>query len=169
MLIVYQLFHCTLMVLGGGGARGLAHRGAIKAIEELGVPIDYVCGTSQGAFMAALLGCYESYEGIRKPTDEMAKKMGNVWELLKDATLPLMSYFSGYRFNNSIRSFFPDDVKIEDLWLPFFCVTTNISQADICVHRTGDLWRAVRASMTLLEYLPPVYFNGALLIDGMAS
>jgi lysophospholipid hydrolase len=98
---------------------------------------------------------------------EMGKKLGSLWQLLSDATLPLMSYFEGKKFGESIQTVLGVDVQIEDLWIKYFCVTTNISKADICIHRMGTLWRAVRASMTILDYLPPMQAqNGDLLIDG---
>jgi lysophospholipid hydrolase len=62
------------------------------------------------------------------------------------------------------------DKMIEDLWLPFFCVTTDISSLTVRVHSVGSLWRYVRASMTLSGYLPPIGdpIDGHLLVDGGA-
>eukprot|EP00475_Leptophrys_vorax_P008202 TRINITY_DN15282_c0_g1_i1.p1 TRINITY_DN15282_c0_g1~~TRINITY_DN15282_c0_g1_i1.p1 ORF type:complete len:724 (-),score=137.73 TRINITY_DN15282_c0_g1_i1:1035-3206(-) len=153
------------IVLGGGGARGLAHFGAMRALEEQGVAIDFIGGTSQGAFMAALHAYYVDLPVVEERCRYFAARMGNVWELLSDATLPIMSYFSGRKLNQSIADFF-GDTKIEDLWIKYFCVTTNMTEADIGVHRTGNLWTAVRASMSIIDYLPPMLVNGHFLIDG---
>lgn len=56
--------------------------------------------------------------------------------------------------------------EIEDLWLPYFCVSTNLSNADVEVHQVGSLWKFVRASMTIVGMLPPVINNGEMLVDG---
>ncbi|SPQ98543.1 unnamed protein product (mitochondrion) [Plasmodiophora brassicae] len=152
------------LVLGGGGARGLAHMGTMQALHELHVPIDMIGGTSQGAFMAGLFAMHGQL-AMEESVKMFAARMGSVVELLKDATFPIMSYFSGQNFSEAIRFFFKD-VRIEDLWIPYFCVTTNLTESDIEVHTTGLLWAAVRSSMTVVEYLPPMWMNGSVLIDG---
>lgn len=156
---------CVGLVLSGGGARGLAHMGIFRALDEENVCIDYIAGTSQGAFMGALLAYHENLSVIEEECRRMGQVMGNVWELLLDATFPIVSFFSGYRFSNSIRSFF-GDARIEDLWIPFLCITTNVSGADIGIHRTGVLWEFVRGSMSVIGYLPPILVKEQVLIDG---
>eukprot|EP01083_Nonionella_stella_P195034 718793_1 len=158
--------HTTGVVLSGGGARGLAHLGVLKCLEEQSIPVDYICGVSQGSLMAALYAKFESHNGLEKDAKEASRRMGDIWDLLSDATFPIMSYFSGYKFNTQIKKILGENTCIEDLWIPYFCITTNVSQSDISVHRTGPLWRAVRASMTLLEYLPPMWQDGDIFIDG---
>jgi predicted acylesterase/phospholipase RssA len=162
-----QLVGQTLgLVLSGGGARGLAHLGAIRAMEERGIAVDYVGGTSQGAFMAAVFAINETYEASAVATRRLATRMGNMWDLLGDATLPVMAYFSGKSLNKTIREILGAETQVEDLWVPFFCVSTNLSCADMYVHTRGPLWRAVRASMSILDYLPPVHDGKDLLCDG---
>ena len=91
----------------------------------------------------------------------------STWGFLRDLTFPLLSYFNGYHFSRVVREAIGADVMIEDLWLNFFCVSTNIRRSDINVHRSGLLWRYCRASMTLLGFLPPVVDdNGDILLDG---
>jgi predicted acylesterase/phospholipase RssA/CRP-like cAMP-binding protein len=153
------------LVLGGGGARGLAHFGVMQALEENGFEIDFVGGTSQGAFMAGLFAYFVELPEVEKNCRAFASKMGNIWELLSDATFPVMSYFSGKRLNDQIINFF-HDAKIEDLWIKYFCVTTNMTDADICIHQTGTLWKAIRASMSIIDYLPPMLIGSKFLIDG---
>lgn len=88
------------LVLGGGGARGLAHLGVIKALNEAGVPIDMVGGTSQGAFIGALLArSPDNYDQLLECAREMASEMSSVSNKVKDLTLPLTSFFSGHHFN----------------------------------------------------------------------
>ena len=86
--------------------------------------------------------------------------------MLMDLTLPIMSLFSGKGLNEMLREFF-GDATIEDLWIPFFAVTTNISEGDVHIHKRGLVWEAVRGSMSILHYFPPIRIgNGDILIDG---
>lgn len=99
----------------------------------------------------------------------LAESMGSIRSLLSDATFPMLSYFAGAKFGSHIARILGEHTRIEDLWIPYFLVTTNLSQADMCVHETGRLWKAVRASMTVLDYLPPMQMSRSwpdLLIDG---
>jgi len=157
----------TGLVLSGGGARGLAHIGAARAMKRTGIPYDFIAGTSQGALVGALMAQWPDDAGmVDKQTRVLAAKLGSISGLLSDATLPVMSYFAGRQFGMNIQAVVGSDTRIEDTWIPFFCVSTNVSTADIAIHRFGSLWRAVRASMTLLGYLPPMNHIGELLIDG---
>ena len=154
------------VVLGGGGARGLAHVGVLQALEEEGIPIDCIAGCSQGAFIAALYAKHLSVEGMMAEVTQFAKEF-TTWGFLRDATFPLLSYFNGHHFSRVVREAVGDSVMIEDLWLNFFCVSTNVRRSDVQVHRSGLLWRYCRASMTLLGFLPPVVDdNGDILLDG---
>ncbi|GAB5355509.1 hypothetical protein AAMO2058_000211700 [Amorphochlora amoebiformis] len=154
------------LVLGGGGARGLAHQGVLEACRRMNIPVDFIGGTSQGSFMGALYATYLNAEAMRPSVERFSRKMGNICELLQDATLPIVSYFSGRRFNQTIKQIIGEDVQIEDLWIPFFAITTNVSKHRYMIHRQGSLWKAVRASMSLMEYLPPMVIEGDLLVDG---
>ncbi|XP_068277787.1 patatin-like phospholipase domain-containing protein 6 isoform X8 [Nyctibius grandis] len=155
------------LVLGGGGARGCSHIGVIKAMEESGIPIDMVGGTSIGAFIGALYAEERSAVRTKQRAREWAKCMNSVFETVLDLTYPITSMFSGSAFNTSINNVFQDK-QIEDLWLPYFNVTTDITASAMRVHTDGSLWRYVRASMTLSGYLPPLCDpkDGNLLMDG---
>ncbi|KFP05971.1 Neuropathy target esterase, partial [Calypte anna] len=155
------------LVLGGGGARGCSHIGVIKAMEEVGIPIDLVGGTSIGAFIGALYAEERSAVRTKQRAREWAKSMNSVFETVLDLTYPITSMFSGSAFNASINKVFQDK-QIEDLWLPYFNVTTDITASAMRVHTDGSLWRYVRASMTLSGYLPPLCDpkDGNLLMDG---
>ena len=142
------------VVLSGGGARGLSHLGVLTSFAEQNVPIDYIGGTSQGSFMAALYAGQPYHhlialQQMKMRVHTLAEKMGSIASLLSDATFPLMSYFAGKKFGANIASILGEHTRIEDLYLPYYCVTTNLSQADMCVHDRGVLWKAVRASMTV--------------------
>ncbi|CAL8331411.1 unnamed protein product [Merluccius merluccius] len=155
------------LVLGGGGARGCSHVGVIKAMEESGIPIDIVGGTSIGSFIGALYAEERSAVRTKQRAREWSKAMNSVFKTVLDLTYPITSMFSGSAFNTSIYKVFQDK-QAEDLWLPYFNVTTDITASSMRVHQDGSLWRYVRASMTLSGYLPPLCDpkDGNLLMDG---
>uniref|UniRef100_A0A3P9JKF6 Patatin-like phospholipase domain containing 6 n=1 Tax=Oryzias latipes TaxID=8090 RepID=A0A3P9JKF6_ORYLA len=155
------------LVLGGGGARGCSHVGVIKAMEEAGIPIDIVGGTSIGSFIGALYAEERSAVRTKQRAREWSKAMNSVFKTVLDLTYPITSMFSGSAFNTSIYKVFQDK-QIEDLWLPYFNITTDITASSMRVHQDGSLWRYVRASMTLSGYLPPLCDpkDGNLLMDG---
>lgn len=146
------------LVLGGGGARGFAHLGVLQALEQSGVPIDWVGGTSIGSIIAALpaqgLGAAESLEVCRRYISS-----------LFDPTLPVVSLLAGRRIGRRVAEVMRG-MNIEDLWLPYFCVATNLSRAEAVVHRRGSLFRAVRSSISLPGILPPVTQDGEVFVDG---
>ncbi|NXG10692.1 PLPL6 esterase, partial [Sakesphorus luctuosus] len=143
------------LVLGGGGARGCSHIGVIKAMEESGIPVDMVGGTSIGAFIGALYAEERSAVRTKQRARDWAKCMNSVFETVLDLTYPITSMFSGSAFNASINKVFQDK-QIEDLWLPYFNVTTDITASAMRVHTDGSLWRYVRASASYTPYLPPL-------------
>lgn len=153
------------LVLGGGGARGLAHLGVVKAMVEAGIPIDAVGGTSIGALMSALYARDVNYYSAQAFAKSFSQRISSKWRQLFDLTYPITSWLTGHAFNRGLWKIF-GDLQIEDLWLPFFCVTTDIAHSKMVVHRSGYIWRYVRASMSLSGILPPMCDNGALLIDG---
>ncbi|XP_050355887.1 neuropathy target esterase sws isoform X1 [Nymphalis io] len=155
------------LVLGGGGARGAAHVGMIRAIQEAGIPIDMVGGVSIGAFMGALWCMERNITTVTQKAREWSKKMTQWGKQLLDLTYPATSMFSGKQFNATIKTTY-GEVHIEDLWLPYFTVTTDISSSCMRVHRHGSLWRYIRASMSLSGYMPPLCdpVDGHLLLDG---
>jgi predicted acylesterase/phospholipase RssA len=146
------------LVLGGGGARGFAHIGVLRALAEVGVPVDLVGGTSIGAILAAevAMGLGPAEMG------ELARKQ---FASIFDPTLPLVSLLAGRRIGTRLTDAF-GDIALEDLAIPFFCVSTNLTQATEVVHRRGLLANAVRASISLPGILPPVASGGDLLVDG---
>ncbi|RDB28383.1 Lysophospholipase NTE1 [Hypsizygus marmoreus] len=153
------------LVLGGGGARGIAHLGLIRALEEYEIPIDHVAGTSIGAFIGGLYAREGDLISSSGRAKQFSGRMGNIWRILSDVTYPIVAYTTGHEFNRSIfKAFY--DLHIEDMWLPYFCNTTNIITSRMEIHETGYAWRFIRASMTLVGLLPPLCDNGNLLVDG---
>ncbi|XP_051893440.1 patatin-like phospholipase domain-containing protein 7 [Pristis pectinata] len=155
------------LVLGGGGARGCSQVGIIRAMHEAGIPIDMVGGTSIGSFMGALYAEERNANRMRNRALQWAKEMTNVFKKVLDLTYPITSMFSGSSFNRSINNIF-EDKQIEDLWIPYFNITTDITASAMRVHTDGSLWRYCRASMSLSSYLPPLCDpkDGHLLMDG---
>ncbi|EGC45394.1 patatin-like phospholipase domain-containing protein [Histoplasma capsulatum var. duboisii H88] len=153
------------LVLGGGGARGIAHIGIIKALEEAGVPIDMVGGTSIGAFVGALYARDADVVPMYGRAKRFAGRMGSIWRFALDLTYPSASYTTGHEFNRGIFKAFGDS-QIEDFWLEFYCNTTNISKSRNEFHSSGYVWRYVRASMSLAGLLPPMCDEGNMLLDG---
>uniref|UniRef100_A0A674DQS0 lysophospholipase n=1 Tax=Salmo trutta TaxID=8032 RepID=A0A674DQS0_SALTR len=155
------------LVLGGGGARGCSHVGVIKAMEEAGIPIDIVGGTSIGSFIGALYAEERSAVRTKQRAREWSKAMNSVFKTILDLTYPITSMFTGAAFNTSISKVFQDK-QAEDLWLPYFNVTTDITASAMRVHQDGSLWRYVRASASYTPYLPPLCDpkDGHLLVDG---
>lgn len=154
------------LVLGGGGARGIAHIGIIRALEEAGVPIDIVGGTSIGAFVGALYAWDADMVPMYGRAKKFSGRMGSMWRFALDLTYPSASYTTGHEFNRGIFKTF-GTAQIEDFWLEFYCNTTNISKSRPDIHRSGYVWRYVRASMSLAGLVPPLCDeNGSMLVDG---
>lgn len=155
------------VVLGGGGARGCSQIGILRALNEAGIPIDMVGGTSIGSFMGALYAEEKSNSRMRVRAREWSMDMTSLFKKIVDLTYPVTSMFSGASFNSGISSVFKGK-QIEDLWLPYFNITTDITASAMRVHTYGSLWRYVRASMSLSGYLPPLCDpkDGHLLMDG---
>jgi predicted acylesterase/phospholipase RssA/CRP-like cAMP-binding protein len=146
------------LVLGGGGARGFAHLGVLRALAEADVPVDWVGGTSVGAIIAALVA-------QRRSPGEALAQCKEHFSSLKDPTLPVVALLAGRRIRAKLERVF-GTTAIEDLPLPYLCVSTNLSRAAQSVHERGALVRAIRASIALPGVLPPVSLGEDLHVDG---
>jgi len=149
------------VVFSGGGARGYAHLGVQKLMEEQGVRIDYVGGSSMGALLGATLAMGHEYEYVKRLSGRFANR-----QALFDYTLPLVSLMSSYKLTRFCMEVF-GEMRIEDLWTPYFCVSSNLSNGREVLHDRGLLWRAIRSTISLPGVFSPVPLpNGDLLIDG---
>lgn len=153
------------LVLGGGGARGVAHVGVIKALEENGIPVDMVGGTSIGSFVSGLYARENNLVSVFGRAKALASRMSSVWRQVLDITYPATSLLTGHEFNRGIWKAF-GETRIEDCWLSYFAITTNITWSRMEVHQLGYIWRYIRASMSLAGYLPPLCDQGNMLLDG---
>lgn len=146
------------VVLGGGGAPGFGHIGALRALREAGVPIDLIGGTSQGAVMA----CQHAMGWDDATT--MAKNRAAIRHRF-DYTFPVTALMAGAEMSDAMREMF-GETRLEDLWIPCFCVTANLSRAALAVQERGPIWKYARATTSLPAVLPPVVDGGELLVDG---
>ncbi|MBL8270518.1 patatin-like phospholipase family protein, partial [Steroidobacter sp.] len=151
------------VVLSGGGARGFAHIGVLRAFREAGIAIDAIGGTSLGSIVAAGYALEWDHDELQ----ERVRRSFVATNPLNDYTLPLVSLVSGRKVSRLLHDEF-GDVAIEDLPLPYFCVSTNLSTGQLAVHRRGLLWRWLRASVSIPGVLPPVIEHGEVFVDGAA-
>ena len=149
------------LVLSSGGARGLAHIGAIEELEAQGYRITSIAGCSMGALIGGVYaaGKLEEFRAWMKTVDR--KKMLE----LTDFSLSLNHIVKGTRIIEAIMEFVPD-VKIEDLPIPYSAVATDWKSGREVVMRKGSLFESIRASISLPSFYEPVQRDGMILIDG---
>lgn len=148
------------LVLGAGGARGFAHLGVYQALQELDIPIDWVGGASIGAILGAPMASdwpFADAKRIAKHSFVKVKPFG-------DYTLPVVALLSGKRMEREIQA--SQDGMIEDMPIPFFCVSSTLDSGELAVHEHGKLATALRASAALPGVLPPAVIERRLRIDG---
>lgn len=148
------------LVLGAGGARGFAHVGVLRAMADARVPVDHVGGTSIGALVGAMvaMGVSPGEMVLRGKALARQKPFG-------DYALPITSVLRGRRAEHALASLFGDR-RIEDLWLPFFCNSCDISLFRDVVHVRGPVAEVVLASTALPGVLPPRVLASSLHVDG---
>ncbi|MFW2340466.1 MAG: cyclic nucleotide-binding domain-containing protein, partial [Acidimicrobiia bacterium] len=149
------------LVLAGGGARGFAHIGVVKALHEAGLPIDLIGGTSSGA-MCSLMYAMEPdpYRlAVHNQRDWVDRRP------LRKYGPPVLSFLNHRSWDQIFEEAFHDR-DIEDLWIPAFCISSNIDAGKMAIHDSGPAWKAVRASASLPAFLAPVLFDGEAHVDG---
>ena len=152
------------LVLGGGGARGFAHIGLIRALEELDIPVDVIGGTSMGAFIGALLACgHTSASMVEVVRDTFVRK-----NYLNDWVFPRVALIRGRKFYRRLVEIFGEQ-HIEQLRRPYFCVSSNLTRGTPQVHDHGPLATWVATSMAVPGFAPPVVHNEELLVDGAVT
>lgn len=149
------------LVMGGGGARGGAHIGIIRAMQELGVPIDYVGGTSAGALVGAQLAMGFSAPQILAQNQLILDKR----KPFRSFTLPIFGLLSDRRIRKSLDELF-GEVRMEDLWTSCFSVSCNLKTGKKVIHRDGLIQQAIQASSAVPGLMPPKLEDGTMLVDG---
>ncbi len=149
------------LALSSGGARGLAHIGAIEELEAQGYHISSIAGCSMGALIGGVYaaGKLNEFREWMKTIDR--KKMLG----LIDFSLSLNHIVKGTRIIEAIMEFVPD-VNIEDLPIPYCAVATDLKAGREVMFRKGSLFKAIRASISLPSFYEPVKRNDMILIDG---
>jgi NTE family protein len=148
------------IVLAGGGARGLAHVGVIRAFAEHGIVVDAVVGTSIGALVGSSIAMEWDYLKSRAAAHRFSRRHP-LWELVP----PLRSLLSGRNLRVSLQEWH-GETHIEETPIPFACVSASLNTSAAAIHQRGKLETWVRASASLPGIFPPVLENGALYVDG---
>jgi len=151
----------TGLVLSGGGARGFAHVGVIRALREAGLELDLFGGTSMGSIVAAGASLEWNDQELRERMHAAFSAANPV----TDYTIPIVALVRGRKASRSFYEHFGDQ-RIEHCPISFFCVSSNLSTGRLKVHRNGLMWRALRASTSIPGMLPPVIEGSDTLIDG---
>lgn len=161
---LFRFVHGTALgfVACGGGALCTAHVGVYKALIESGFAFDIMGGTSAGAAMAAAFAMGKRPDYVDRSTHDIFI----THRAMQRYTLPRYGLLDHRNYDKQLRRYF-GGVNLEDLWIPFFAVSTNLSRYELHVHRRGDLFDAIRASGSIPVLLPPVYTDdGEMLVDG---
>lgn len=151
------------LVLSGGGARGFAHLGIIRALREARVPIDFVGGASIGAIIAAGVAMGWSDE-------EMQLRYRRSFVLtnpVNDYTFPFLALTRGKKVSRLLEREY-GSALIEDLRCPYFCVSANLTTGRLFEHRSVLVSHALRASVAIPGVMPPVFHDDGVLVDGAA-
>jgi Patatin-like phospholipase len=148
------------LVLGGGGARGFAHVGVLRVLEQNGVPVELIVGTSVGSLVGALYAGDTDSRELERIARPLERK-----DLFDFGIAPALfgtGLASGDRLERFVRDHATSE-RIEDLRLPYAAVATDLNSGDVVVLRRGDLARAVRASSAIPGVFEPVEIDGRLL------
>ena len=180
------------VVLSGGGAKGMAHIGALKVIEKTGIPIDYIVGTSMGAIIGGLYAIgytpEQLYSMVRKQnwqfllSDQIERRDMNLMEREAEETYVISVPFSksaikevtgglikGHNIDNLFSELtlgYHDSINFSRLPIPFACVSENLVLGEEYVFHHGVLSTAMRASMAIPGVFTPVRLDDMVLIDG---
>lgn len=150
------------IVFGGGGAKGFAHVGAMKALAEAGVEVDFVGGTSAGT-LYGLGMAFADFDMDR--IMDLCRDSGESGLTSNDYNIPMISLMTGRKMRNYLRDMM-GETGLEDFWVTSYCVSTDYSNASTFVHRTGVAWKQFAASIAIPGVFPPVIINGHLHLDG---
>ena len=149
------------LVLSGGGARAYAHIGAVRALHAADVPIDFIGGASMGAIVGAGVAMGWDDEEI----DWRIRKAFVETSPVDDIAFPLIALTLGEKVRARLKEHF-GETQIADLWLPFFCISSNLTSGAYELHRRGKLRKALRASIAIPGLLPPMTQGDDVLVDG---
>ena len=148
-------------MFSGGGARGIAHVGVLQALLDRGVTIDATSGASIGAIVAGAVARGDTPDAVAAQIRAAVVERSPV-----DLTFPSVSFAAGGRVTHHIKEG-AQGIDLEDTWLNFLCVSTNLTRGSLEIHKTGPGWTAVRASFSVPGLFPPMSNDdGDVLVDG---
>ncbi len=148
------------VVFGGGHARCFAQLGTVSAMEKLGIPVDMIGGTSFGALLAAHIALEQDHEQISE-TNAVLRKL----KPFRALRWPGLALLSGKKFDWLANNTFKD-YQIEDFWLPYFCISTNLTTGEEVVHDCGEMRHAARATGSVPILIAPAKQGTEMLVDG---
>ncbi len=151
-----------VLVLGGGGARGLAHVGTYQALVASGIDFDAIVGVSAGAMFGAGMAMDWSPARSVEWSERTLIEGGRII----DFTVPMVALSSGRRLTEGLRDSLGEQVELEDLWRPLTCVSADLTSLTVRLDQRGPLWMAVRASVSVPGVFPPLLVGDAVLVDG---
>ncbi len=151
------------LALGSGGARGIAHIGVLEVFEELGVPVDFIAGTSIGAVVGAL---YAAGIPLRDMKDFSLSLDRKKTITLFDPALNFSGMFSGRRIISLLNELGLRNLKFSDLKIPFSAVATDMYTGKEVIINKGSVVMAVRASSSIPMVFAPVIYRNYYLVDG---
>ncbi len=149
------------LILSGGGARGIAHIGVLRALEDAGILVDRIGGTSMGALVGALSASGRSPRAVERSLHrELVER-----KPFADYAIPRVALIRAKRARALLERLFAN-IAVEELARDFFCLSADLVSAESVVHRNGSLVTAVGASMSLPGLAPPIRDGDRLLVDG---
>jgi len=149
------------IVLSGGGARGLTHVGVFQALNQAGIEVDLIGGASMGS----IIGAGAAIGWNSKELSDHMRAAFTIQNPVSDYTLPMVALARGRRTSRLLKEHFGER-QIEDSLYNYFCVSANLSTRRIKIHRSGAVWKATRASVSIPGIISPVVDGSDLLVDG---
>jgi NTE family protein len=149
------------VLFSGGGARGLAHIGAWRALVESDIGVDAVAGVSMGSLFGGAAALDYEPRVLYEEIDEKLVRGRSLW----DPTWPVAAVLRGRRLSTLLEEVARERC-FENSWRDFFCTSSNLTSGRIEVHRRGPLWRAFRSSMAIPGLFPPCRSGDDVLVDG---
>ena len=148
------------LALGSGSAKGFAHMGALAALEENNIPVDYICGCSMGAVVGGIYACGTNIRLMSKAVPMINEKP------YMDVTIPKGGGFiRGERFMELVK-LLSKDYEFKDTKIPFSCVAVDLLSAQLVVMDEGKIYDAVRGSFSIPGVFKPHKWRGKMLVDG---
>jgi NTE family protein len=160
-----EIGHCRIgLALSAGGAKGLAHIGVIQVLEENGIEVDVIAGSSMGAYVASVwaMGCDGQH--MEKLAREVEGRWGR-WKLIDPAFPPRKGFIRGEAVINRLRRTL-GDAHFSDLARPLRIVATDLNTLDRVIFCSGEVTKAVHASAAIPGVCVPVEIDGETYIDG---